>query len=416
MMTSRVDYYTSSYIMSEEDHDDTTMELFDEDNKNKATMELFDIRARQKQQLIFDNYFTSNITPYINNIRIPKDISGLIYRFYELTVALLLPNTYENIQHMDELYCAPMALLLCSNHSCFIAYDMVSFFLQYNPNSGTLHVTLANVLSRWNSFVEAETEYNIAIVLEPKNNNFKYKFGGLLQKQHKHDLALEQFLLASKNNPDQPEYYFEAAYCYQMLKQFDKAIENYDKCITMNPNRADYYEYYADYLSSENINLKQAEQYFEKAIKLKPDRWHIYYSYGRCLRDYFVNYEKSKEIYLKAIELKPNKGFIHGSYGYLLYLMGEYDESRISLETAVDLDPERVFSHYYKSLLLRKLNCKQEAEKELIAAVNVTTIPKAVLVLVQEMQRINPEDIEYHRKFEILLRAKYTATNLNAET
>ena len=150
-------------------------------------------------------------------------------------------------------------------------------------------------------------------------------------------------------------------------------------------------------------------------MELEPGRWQIHYSYARCLRDYYKDYVKAKEVYLRSLELNPTKGFTYGSYGYLLYLMGDHEAARECIDTAMTLDPDRPFTHYYNALLLRTAGEWMEADKSLNMAVDAASIPKAVLRILKRMKRDNPRDHEMHRRFEILLRFKASSANEELE-
>eukprot|EP01084_Bolivina_argentea_P265088 449207_1 len=149
------------------------------ENLISEPLQSFDTQTQKKQRLIFDGYFRLHITPQIDNITIPQDIISLLYQYYAIQIALLIktknpdsPLNYFNDTILNQIGIDIFTVitLLQEIKAHFIAYDMITYFLQSNPDSAELHAMLANVLTRWNYYSEAESEYDIAIRLDPKNN------------------------------------------------------------------------------------------------------------------------------------------------------------------------------------------------------------------------------------------------------
>ena len=60
--------------------------------------------------------------------------------------------------------------------------------------------------------------------------------------------------------------------------------------------------------------------------------------------------ERSLDHINRAIELNPSRGYPHEERGRLLYALGRYDEAKIALETALQLEPEKSTTLFYLGL------------------------------------------------------------------
>ena len=77
----------------------------------------------------------------------------------------------------------------------------------------------------------------MAITLNPSNADSYYLLGYILVYTDELEEALDNFNKAFRLNPLPPaRYYFGLGFAYQDAQQFDKAIEEYIKCIELDPN------------------------------------------------------------------------------------------------------------------------------------------------------------------------------------
>eukprot|EP01084_Bolivina_argentea_P170428 295335_1 len=339
-------------------------------------------KLQNKQHLLFHGYLRSlNIADISdeashNNhlMYIPSDIITLCYTFFNLHIETLCtainkshPAVYavnyqinhqltmeeirdirqgikqrfrpdmkqEHLITYDDLY--ELAMILRGQKDCFIAYELMQCLVEQKADSSEYHNGMGLILKRWNCLEDAEKHYKLAIDGELTENIYKWNYGLLLEEGQKFELALQQFLGASKNvDEKEPDYIFEAAYCYQKLGDYDNATVSYLRAIEMNGEKSSYWIYYAEYLCEELKEYKESIKCFEKAIALENQSNANYlYRFARYLRDFHKNYALSEVYYKKCLALneerkaKPKgkngiKG-VNGSYGYLLFLMKQYE-------------------------------------------------------------------------------------------
>ena len=137
--------------------------------------------------------------------------------------------------------------------------------------------------------------------------------------------------------------YFKRGTIYKKLKNYSKAIEDYDKVIKLNSNDAGYYNGRgsAKYSLGE---YKESVEDYNKAIKLNPNKVSYYNKRGNG-KYKLGEYKESIEDYNKTIELNSNNATFYGNRGSAKYSLGEYKESIEDYNKAIELSPNN--ASYY---------------------------------------------------------------------
>jgi tetratricopeptide (TPR) repeat protein len=95
--------------------------------------------------------------------------------------------------------------------------------------------------------------------------------------------------------------YVNRGSAYKNLKQYDKAINDYNKAIELNPADAD--------------------AYYDRGI--------IYY--------YLKQYNKAINDYSKAIELKPNFAYAYNNRGFTYLWLGKCEKAKSDFDKAIEI-------------------------------------------------------------------------------
>jgi len=104
--------------------------------------------------------------------------------------------------------------------------------------------------------------------------------------------------------------YLDTGIVYYDKNDYDKALEYYNKSITMWPRPDAYYNIGIIY--DEKQDDDKALEYYNKAIELKPDYVSPYLNIG-AVYHHKQDYDKALEYYNKAIELKPDYEKAHSN-------------------------------------------------------------------------------------------------------
>ena len=154
--------------------------------------------------------------------------------------------------------------------------------------------------------------------------------------------------------------YFKRGTIYKKLKNYSKAIEDYDKVIKLNSNDAGYYNGRgsAKYSLGE---YKESVEDYNKAIKLNPNKVSYYNKRGNG-KYKLGEYKESIEDYNKAIELNSNNATFYGNRGSAKYRLREYKESIEDYNKAIELNPNNKLYRNNKEKAEEALKNKQKIE------------------------------------------------------
>jgi len=154
-------------------------------------------------------------------------------------------------------------------------------------------------------YQEALTLFNQAIELEPANLEFQYYLGvtyaclgmdkealeifqstvdkdpvnffkayfdvaALHSKKRRYQEALDTLSLAEKIEPDNARVYLDKGYAYKDLKEYERAIESFNRARELDPKLTQLIYYMTGAVNIEREQFDNAAKMFEKAIQVDP--------------------------------------------------------------------------------------------------------------------------------------------------
>ncbi len=123
--------------------------------------------------------------------------------------------------------------------------------------------------------------YVMSKVKEGVKSPSLYRFSvALLQEGKKYDKAIEVAKEGLSNFPDAIELYYQLAFVYDEMDDFDKAIEQMEKILKINPEHPDALNYIGYIWADMGVNLEEAEEKIKKALSIKPEDGFIIDSLG----------------------------------------------------------------------------------------------------------------------------------------
>ena len=161
------------------------------------------------------------------------------------------------------------------------------------------------------------------------------------------------------------EYASRAYNAYQTDKH-EKAIEDYDRAIEMEPDKSSYHYNRAN-AKAELRQYSEAIKDYDQAIELYPDDADYYYYRARARKEIRQN-PKAIEDLDKAIELKPDYSRFYSIRGQLKVTIGQSEQAIIDFSKALDREPKNVYTYYHRAIAKIDIEDFSSAEKDLEVA------------------------------------------------
>lgn len=153
-----------------------------------------------------------------------------------------------------------------------------------------------------------------------------------------YEKAIENYNMAILLNPLFSEAYFNRALSYYQLKNYDKSIADYTEAAELDPknpiifnNKGDAYYRKQDYTSA----IKD----YDKAIMLNPNYLKAFYNRALSYAS-LEDYEKAVEDFSKVVQLKPDFAEAYHLRGLAYEYAGDLDSAIGDYEKAIQLSPE----------------------------------------------------------------------------
>ncbi|MBI5573523.1 MAG: tetratricopeptide repeat protein [Elusimicrobia bacterium] len=263
-----------------------------------------------------------------------------------ILLALLLKKISSRFSSVPILLFSSVPILLYFSALTVIRnLDWKSDFVFYSktleqvPDSPGINSTLGLVYARYKNYPKAFELINYALKLDPEMLDGQGALASIYQDKGDYDkaLALYEKMVAEKKYTYHKAPFFNLGIIYKIKKQYNRAIENFNKAIKLNPLLSVSYAHLAEIYETHD-DIEKATELYKKSVEINPDDYiplnalGILYS-QKNLQDDALKYLK------KGLKLKPNSVEINFNIGYAYYLSYRYGESLKMLEKTLKLDP-----------------------------------------------------------------------------
>ena len=195
-------------------------------------------------------------------------------------------------------------------------------------------------------------------------NNRGNAYSDLGQKER----AIQDFNKAIQLNPNYAKAYNNRGNAYDDLGQKERAIQDYTRSIELN-NPELYLPYYNRGIAYMD-GLKQYEraiQDFNKAIQLNPNDAKTYNNRGIAYKN-LGQYERAIQDYNKAIELNPNLHQAYNNRGVAYALLGNFKQAIADVSKAIELEPNDPMRYRLRGLCYQELGKTSQAQADFAKA------------------------------------------------
>ncbi len=219
-------------------------------------------------------------------------------------------------------------------------YDKV---IELEPSNGNAHFSRAMLLLTDRKYDEAFADLLLAQTKGMKDAKIPYYMGVVKFQLVDYTLASEYFSDAIAQKADYAYAFNDRASAYRMLKEYDKAIADYQMAIEIMSDKAIFYNNLGSaYRKKEDY--KAAILAYTKAIELDTNYFLAYNNRGSAKFE-SEDYEGALSDFDKAIELKADYAYAYNNKGTVLFKMENYQESVVVLDKAIELNPNYGYAY-----------------------------------------------------------------------
>jgi tetratricopeptide (TPR) repeat protein len=149
----------------------------------------------------------------------------------------------------------------------------------------------------------------------------------------------------------------------------DRAVDYYEKALTINSNLLDVNNNLANIFASRG-QRDWAIQCYERAIKINPKHYKVHFNFGNALKDQGRHQEAIVE-YEKALNLNSSDENVYFNLGIALEASGRLDEAIVRYEKALAIRPDYPDVHNNLGIALAKKGQIDEAIKHFREALRI---------------------------------------------
>jgi Flp pilus assembly protein TadD len=164
------------------------------------------------------------------------------------------------------------------------------------------------------------------------------KRGNAYRNNGDYDKAIEEFNQALRLNPNYAEAYSNRGAAWGATGDYDKAIEDFSEAIRLNPDYANAY-YNRGITWGTKGDYDKAIEDYSQALRLNPGDAGVYYNRGNAWGSK-EDYDKAIADFTEAIRLNPGLAEAYYSRGLIYAIKEDYDRALADWEKALQLNPD----------------------------------------------------------------------------
>ncbi|WP_017295451.1 serine protease [Geminocystis herdmanii] len=156
-------------------------------------------------------------------------------------------------------------------------------------------------------------------------------------EQGEYEKAIDEYNQALKINPNFAESYFYRGSTYGTINKYDNAISDLNQALKINPTFAHAY-------LSRGIIYANQQQYtkaisdLNEALKINPNFAYAYYNRGTSYL-YLKQYEKALSDLNEALKINPNYAEAYNNRGISYFYLKQYEKALSDLNEALKINP-----------------------------------------------------------------------------
>jgi tetratricopeptide (TPR) repeat protein len=197
---------------------------------------------------------------------------------------------------------------------------------------------------------------------------FSYNLlGWTYSEMQDYKMAESTLLKAIEMYPLWPAPHNNLAGVYLAQGKKNEAIEKYEATLKKNPRNAGAYLSLA-LLYENSREYQHAMQVYERAWKMNPNFWFAANNLAFLLSELSDNkpdYDRALGLAREALKLRPGDPAVIDTLGWVYYRLGDYEKAKSLIETALEGAPEMAILNYHMGMVLYQTGQAEQARAKL---------------------------------------------------
>ena len=293
------------------------------------------------------------------------------------------------------------------------AEEQYKLALISNPKHFDTHSEYGLLLTKMGRKEEAEIHFKLAIEIGPQNVVTHNNYGILLKTMKRCEEAEQQYKLALEVDPNNAVTHYNYGVLLREMRRWEEGKKHLKLALEANPNDFDTLYNYGIVLYETGF-LEEAEKHYRHALEIDPKHVYLRYEYGNLLTKLKCLEEAEKQ-YKLALEIDPNHVVTHCNYGILLKQRGRLKEAEEHYKLAIKTDPNYADTHFNYAFLLTEMRRCEEAEQQY--KLTLDSDPKHIAahinygILLTAMGRLEEAEEQYKFAIEIDSNSAFAYSN-----
>jgi len=174
-----------------------------------------------------------------------------------------------------------------------------------------------------------------------------------------YDLAIKLLNKIALEQPNVPGLYLLLGNCYQAVKLYDDANNNYQLAIKKDPKLIEAYNNLG-VISKVKGDFETALKYFKEASALDTKRADILYNIGNVYKS-LNRANEAINFYRKSIVANPEYDLPYNNIGTVYLELGRHEEAINAYLQGIKIDPNNIRLHYNLGVIYEQLEKYEEA-------------------------------------------------------
>lgn len=220
------------------------------------------------------------------------------------------------------------------------AMRLVQDAYKKNPDLPGLKLALANTAMRINQLDTAEQQFRALMALDPNNVDIVMRLGETLRRKGQIQAALELLKQAYTSNPAYPNLALQLALTHEALGDWRSAVPLYEAILKQDPNHLIALNNLAYRYADMGKDLDTALTYAQRAQQRAPGNDDVADTLAWVYIRKNLN-DTAISVLKPLIAKQPRNPLFHYHLGLALLQKGDRTAARLSLQTALSLNPSR---------------------------------------------------------------------------